>query len=198
VPHNPVVSDVATGNVGPNTWDDFAALGEDDLRELIDGELVELEVPSDIHEYIVVMLAHLLTAWALPRKAGFALAAGFRVRIDDRRGVMPDVQFYRVGNQTALRTEQGLVRGHPDLAVEVVSGSSRQYDRVSKLRYYASIGVPEYWIVDPSSRTLEILVLRGDGYLIAQAGAGEDVVYPASFAGLEIHLSALWTIPHLD
>ena len=39
---------------GPYTWDDFVALEEDDLRELIDGELVEVEVPTVKHEEIVV------------------------------------------------------------------------------------------------------------------------------------------------
>src|ERR1035441_9426614 len=34
----------------PYTWDDFIALEEDDLRELIDGELVEVEVPTKLHE----------------------------------------------------------------------------------------------------------------------------------------------------
>ncbi len=30
----------------PYRWDEVVALGEDDLRELIDGELVEVEVPT--------------------------------------------------------------------------------------------------------------------------------------------------------
>ncbi|HEY3819489.1 MAG TPA: hypothetical protein VGL81_20105 [Polyangiaceae bacterium] len=51
----------------PYTWDDFIALEEDDLRELIDGELVEVEVPTKLHEYIVWLLSHYLAAWALPR-----------------------------------------------------------------------------------------------------------------------------------
>jgi Uma2 family endonuclease len=42
---------------GPYTWDDFIALEDDDRRELIDGELLEVEVPTGIHEYIVTMLA---------------------------------------------------------------------------------------------------------------------------------------------
>jgi Uma2 family endonuclease len=37
----------------PYTWDDFVALEEDDQRELIDGELVEVGVPTGLHEYIV-------------------------------------------------------------------------------------------------------------------------------------------------
>src|SRR6202034_1329145 len=40
VPYTPLMSE-ATASVGPYTWDDFVALEEDALRELIDGELVE-------------------------------------------------------------------------------------------------------------------------------------------------------------
>ena len=45
------------------TWDDFVALGDDDLRELIDGELVEVEVPTADHEDIVGWLCFYLRAW---------------------------------------------------------------------------------------------------------------------------------------
>jgi len=41
----------------PCTWDDFVALEEDDLRELIDGELMEVEVPTALHETIVASSA---------------------------------------------------------------------------------------------------------------------------------------------
>jgi Uma2 family endonuclease len=178
-----------------HTWDDFVMLDEDDLRELIDGELVEVEVPTGIHEFIVAMLVHRLMGWALPRRAGFALASGFKVRITNRRGVMPDVQFFRAGSRDAERRPQGLVGGHPDLVVEVVSPSSARYDRVIKLRYYASIGVPEYWIIDPGARTLERLVLREQTYLIAEVASDDDVLRPQSFEELEIPLSELWVIP---
>jgi Uma2 family endonuclease len=168
----------APASTGPYTWDDFVALEEKDLRELIDGELVEVEVPSDIHEYIVAMLGHFLTAWALPRDAGAAFASGYKVRITDRRGVMPDVQFYRPSNRSAKRSPGGLISGHPDLAIEVVSDSSRQYDRMTKLAWYASIGVPEYWIVDPAERTVTRLVLQGERFLVAEVLGNDDVLRP--------------------
>jgi Uma2 family endonuclease len=179
---------------GPWTWTDFVALDEADRRELIEGDLVEVEVPTDIHQYIVTLLAFFLTAWARPRRAGFALVSGYKVRIGERRGVMPDVQFYRAGNQ-AVRGRQALESGHPDLVIEVLSENSARYDRVTKLGYYAAIGVPEYWVVDPRERTLERLVLNGDKYVIAAAAAEEDVFRPESFEGLEIALAELWTIP---
>ena len=54
----------------PYTWDDFVALDEDDRRELIDGELVEVEVPRRKHEQIVGMLVFFLVAWAEGGRGG--------------------------------------------------------------------------------------------------------------------------------
>jgi Uma2 family endonuclease len=176
----------------PYTWEDFVALDEDDLRELIDGELVEVEVPSRRHEDIVAMLCYFLTAWSEAGNGGRATASGYKVRVSERRGVMPDVQFYRRDNESARAQDSGLVRGRPDLVVEIVSPSSRRYDRVTKLRWYAQLGIPEYWLVDPEARTVERLVLREDAYMIASSLEEGEVLRPDSFAGLEIPLSRLW------
>jgi len=174
------------------TWDDFIALEEDDLRELIDGELVEVEVPTDRHEHVVLRIGSALMAWADAGHGGRALASGYKVRISDRRGVMPDVQFYREGNQSSRDQQVGLVRGHPDLVVEVVSPSSQRYDRVTKLRWYAQLGVPEYWLVDPQARTLERLVLTGGVYAIVGSHADDERFRPETFDGLAIPLAKLW------
>jgi Uma2 family endonuclease len=185
--------DLARHEPGPCTWDDFVGLEDGDLRELIDGELVEVEVPTRAHERMVFLLAHMLEEWAGPRDAGEALCSGYKLRISETLGVMPDVQFYRKGN-VPRDQEQGLVRGHPDLVVEVCSPSSVRYDRVKKLGWYASREVPEYWIVDPAARTLERLVLDKGRYAIADALEGDDVLQPPTFEGLEIHLARLWSV----
>ncbi len=62
MPHTPLMTEAQT-STGPYTWDDFVALQEDDLRELIDGELVEVEVPTNDHEHIVLRIGGALAAW---------------------------------------------------------------------------------------------------------------------------------------
>lgn len=175
------------------TWRDFVALPDEDRRELVDGELLELEVPTDLHEHIVLTIGFFLKLWARPRQA-LVMASNYRVRISPRRGFLPDVQLYLAGNP-ARGQQQGLEHGHPDLAVEVMSVGSVRHDRVLKRESYARIGVPEYWIVDPEARIIERLVLRDGFYSIAQAGSDSEIFMPASFEGLEIPLAELWVLP---
>jgi Uma2 family endonuclease len=174
-----------------HTWEDFVALDEDDRRELIDGELVEIEMPSSPHERLVALLAYFFEAWARAGGGGRTFASGLKVRVSERRGLMPDLQFYRPDNRPAGRSG-AVVDGRPDLAIEIISPSSVRYDRVIKLGYYASIGVPEYWLVDIENETVERLVLDGDRYRIESALSGDEVLSPTTFPGLAIPLMELW------
>jgi Uma2 family endonuclease len=183
----------APPTVGRFTWSDFIALPEDDLRELIDGHLVETEVPSGIHEWIVALLVHRLTGWAMARQAGVVFASGYKVKIREDRGFMPDVQYFRRGGRPV--PFHGLDSGAPDLAVEVVSPGRGRFDRVVKLAGYAAIGVPEYWIVDPERQTLERLVLEGSAFRVADSLTGDATLAPESFPGLTIDLGELWRLP---
>ena len=50
--------------LGPHTWDEFVSLPDDDRRELIDGELLEVDVPTELHEHIVAALIAHLYVWS--------------------------------------------------------------------------------------------------------------------------------------
>jgi len=106
-------------------WRDFVALPEDDTRELVDGRLVEVEVPNRWHERMVMDLGAMLRPWA--KKRGMhVLGSGYRVRISDRQGAQPDVQ---VLTEATYRSnpEDGLEHGHPE------------HDRVRKVDWHASL-----------------------------------------------------------
>jgi Uma2 family endonuclease len=178
---------------GPFTWTDFLGLDDDDGRELIDGYLLEVDVPTQLHQYIVGVIIAEPVVWVRAYKAGTVLASGYKVQVTQKRGIMPDVQYFRAGHLPP-NAQQGLTHGRPDLAVEVISPSSRAIDRVTKLNWYASLGVPEYWLVDPESRVLQRLLLQGDRYVV-EPYAADTIFRPDTFVGLEIRLSELWILP---
>lgn len=175
------------------TWGDFLRLPDDDRRELIAGRLMELDVPTHLHEHIVAMVIYYLTAWRRAGGGGHVLSSGYKVRIRDDQAFIPDVQYFKTGR---VVPEQALTEGGPDLAVEVISPSSGRYDRVEKLNGYASIGTAEYWLIDPENRTLHRYVLGPtQHFVVEQALEGDAVFRPGTFADLEIPLTELWNLP---
>jgi Uma2 family endonuclease len=50
------------------------------------------------------------------------------------------------------------------LAIEMLSPANPGNDLVLKRHYYASGGIPQYWIVDPEACRLTVLVLDGESY----------------------------------
>ena len=72
----------------------------------------------------------------------------------------------------------------PDIAVEVLSPSTTAVDRGRKMQMFARYGVPEYWIVDPVHRQIEVHVLADGGYRRAQAASAGDIVRSVLLPGL--------------
>ncbi|MCS7197903.1 MAG: Uma2 family endonuclease [Candidatus Bipolaricaulota bacterium] len=78
------------------------------------------------------------------------------------RVVQPDIFLVAKDRLQIIREEE--VRGAPDLVIEVLSPSTVEKDRLFKRRLYAKYGVREYWLVDPQTRSIEVLTLTEQGY----------------------------------
>ena len=82
-------------------------------------------------------------------------------------------------------------KGVPDLAMEVISEGSWQRDRIQKKALYEQFGLPEYWIVDPDSRSIEVFVLVSGGYQLHGKVSGAETVGSKLLAGFGISFSEL-------
>ena len=96
-----------------------------------------------------------------PASAPAATAAGAAVVVEaDGRTASNDA--LHVAIEEAVRRGaplRVLHNGAPDLAVEIISPSSRQHDTndtVEKLVNYGRFGVQEYWLVDPVERSVTL------------------------------------------
>src|SRR5207244_4880607 len=72
------------------TLAEWAALDEDVEGELVDGLLEEEEMPSVLHEAIVVWLSALLHSWAR-RRRGLVTGSETKLAVGSRRGRKPDL-----------------------------------------------------------------------------------------------------------
>jgi Uma2 family endonuclease len=173
------------------TLDEWERLPEDEDGELVDGWLVEEEVPDFLHELVVAWLLQALVPWARAR-GGVAGGSGAKFAVATNRGRKPDVTVFLPAGK--LPPARGLVRVPPTIAVEIVSRRPRDQrrDRVDKAAEYAAFGIPWYWLVDPEPLRLEIHRLgEGGAYEVAfaaTAGVQRDV---PGCAGLVLDLDEL-------
>ncbi|MEI8383665.1 MAG: Uma2 family endonuclease [Planctomycetota bacterium] len=148
----------------------YLALPGNRLMELNDGCLEILPMPTYFHELIVEFLYDLLRVFVKERGLGKVMRAPLPIRLWDGQMREPDVLFLRPDRLQKL-AEAGN-RAQPDgadLVMEVVSPGAQNRDRdlEVKRQEYAKAGIAEYWIVDPELRTITVLELAGDAYLVA-------------------------------
>lgn len=167
-------------------------LPEDEPGELVDGRLVEEEVPDFVHEVLVMLLGRLLGNWVSPL-GGAVVGSETKLAVGRDRGRKPDLSVYLPGS--TLPPRRGPIRVPPGIAVEVISPKPRdtRRDRVDKIGDYAAFGVAYYWIVDPELHSLEILELGADGrYVHALAATSGVIDSVPGCEGLVLDLDALW------
>jgi Uma2 family endonuclease len=173
------------------TLDAWADLDEDVEGELVDGVLEEEEMPSVRHGIVVGWLIEVLRMW-VRRRGGVVADSETKIAVGARRGRKPDVSVYL--KDCLPRLDDALVRVAPHLVVEVLSPRPRDVrrDRVDKRRDYARAAIPNYWILDPQLRRLEVLALdrRGRYEVVLTATTGRTRV--PGCPGLVLNLDALW------
>jgi Uma2 family endonuclease len=102
-----------------------------------------------------------------------------------------------VSNERLRIIQEDFIAGAPDLVVEILSPSTTAYDRATKLNLYAEAGVPWVWLMDPLARTVEVLRLQGDKYLLHSIFAGSQTLTSPMFPDWEITLEELFRFPSL-
>ena len=105
--------------------------------------------------------------------------------------VVPDIAGWRRAKLPSL-PETAYIETPPDWICEVLSPSTQRFDRTDKLAIYATFGVSHCWYVDPLARTLEVLALTGDKWLISATFKDDDPVAAPPFEAHTFALDLLW------
>lgn len=179
---------------GQWTHADYAALPDDGQRyEIVDGVLYMTPSPVTAHQRASHWLVFHLTRAVDLAGIGEVFAAPYDVELAPKVVLQPDIVV--VLNQNAgIVTEEHIV-GVPDLVVEILSPGTAGFDRRDKQDAYAAAELGEYWIADPTARTIEVLRLSGDGYESLGAFHGAATLPSAVIPDLASPVEHLFTRP---
>jgi Uma2 family endonuclease len=129
---------------------------EPNRHELIKGELLTMPPPKFEHGRVCANLTLLLGQHVKASRLGKVLTeGGYKIESDPDTVLGPDVSFVS-SNRLALSPE-GYHAGPPDLAVEVISPGDRKGRIERKLALWLETGTRSVWLVDPRSRTVEVI-----------------------------------------
>ncbi|HEX7980989.1 MAG TPA: Uma2 family endonuclease [Gemmatimonadaceae bacterium] len=144
---------------------DLDLLPDDGNRyEVLAGTLLVTPSPGSAHQGVAASLAALFASHLLARR--LRLFSPGVVTLPPLTQLEPDLLVvpprFALGMPWAEITEHWL-------AVEILSRSSRVYDREFKRDAYLALGVREVWLVDPRDRSIEVCTQPGEGRVVRDA-----------------------------
>lgn len=180
---------------GEWTYADYLQLPDDGRRyEVIEGVLYVTPSPTYAHQYVVQVLLRRLGDHVEEQELGIVLTAPFEVNLGEQsRPVQPDLLFVAADRLPA--PDAGEFTGAPDLVVEVLSPSTARRDRLVKFAAYERAGVPEYWIVNPHTRAVEVYALGEEGYELAGQYVGEETIASPTLSAFAIRADEIFPKP---
>ena len=150
------------------TYRDYLHTPDDGTRwEIVDGVPYMMAAPNTRHQTISMKLSGRLFNF-LDGKRCRVFHAPFDVRLslynekdeDATNVVQPDIVVYC----NDLGTDEKGGRTAPDIAIEILSPSSLEMDKIRKFKLYEQAGVKEYWIVDAQNEYVEIYIHDGERF----------------------------------
>ena len=172
------------------TYRDYANTPDDERYELIDGELILVPAPSISHQRSHRNLGVQMTIFVRQHELGEVFLAPTDVVLSDTDTVQPDVLFISKDRQRII-TEAN-IQGAPDLVVEILSPSTSRRDWREKRDLYAEHGVKEYWLADPATKIVWVMLLEDGALDIVETYAGGDTLTSPTLDGFSVAVDDLF------
>ena len=169
---------------------DYMTTPEDRRYQLLDGDLILAPAPTIRHQRILRRLAVLLDELAVENGLGEVFLAPCDVVLSNYDVFQPDILF--VSNERRGLITEANIQGAPDLVVEILSAATEHYDRGYKRTLYARHGVREYWLVDPATETVEVLVEGDEGLTSTDTFGLTDTLVSPLLPGLSVDLGQIF------
>ena len=172
------------------TYEEWLRMPEvsDAIEEVVDGEIQIMPPAKWKHERIVELTRRALEAQLDTRRYAFATGSGLIIRKAPLTSRIPDLAVFELAT---LVEQDGYIHSAPQLLVEVLSPANTRRERERKLADYASLGVPEVWVVSPEARTVEVLHLE-NGFLRSTQILASGTLTPRAFPQVSVDIAGIW------
>ena len=138
------------------------AYQEESWDEMINGKIVMMSPRPTVNHNFTAANIHTIFSVYLKGKKCVPFSDGTDLYLNEKERYVPDGMI--VCDINKIQTDG--VHGTPDLVIEVLSPSTAKYDRGHKRDSYEAAGIPEYWIVDPINKTVEVYRLSVKKYFL--------------------------------
>lgn len=174
------------------SYREYQYFPNDGMRhEIIDGDHFMSPAPSTKHQTVSRRLQFQIYSQIELTGKGQVFNAPTDVELATHDIVQPDLIVVMRPNFRMIGSKR--IRGVPDLAIEILSESNPQHDRVLKLEMYQRVGLAEYWIVDPEEEFVDAYVLK-EGILVL-VGTFRDAIESQTIPGTIVNLAEVWNQP---
>ena len=173
------------------TYEEWLRMPEvtDFIEEVVDGEIRIMPPNKWEHALIAQRICNAFCAQTDSHEVlVLATVFGLVIRKAPLTSRIPDVAVFR---KSTIIEQDGYVHSAPQLVVEVLSPGNTRRERERKLADYASLGIPEMWVVSPEARTVEVLYLES-GFLRSAQVLAQGVLEPRHFPGVQIQVAEIW------
>ncbi|HEX9641647.1 MAG TPA: Uma2 family endonuclease [Candidatus Krumholzibacteria bacterium] len=153
---------------------------EDDRVELVEGEIVEMPPIGSHHSDVADVLTEMFAS--LAREIGFMTRIQGPIKLDESSQLQPDIALLR---RRGRAYRESLPPPDEILLVVEVSDSTLISDQRVKAPLYARHGIPELWIVNLTSDSIEVYREPSvAGYSSRTISGRGEVVSPLAFPTL--------------
>ncbi|RKZ93236.1 MAG: Uma2 family endonuclease [Candidatus Parabeggiatoa sp. nov. 1] len=159
--------------------------GTDNRYELVDGELVQMSLPTFLHVLIADFINDAFKAEIKRQNLPYISLREVGARTGIRKSRITDVCVATKKQVAEMLKESAVFDMPPLLAVEVVSPESVTRDYRYKRSEYTVLGIPEYWIVDPFEAKISVLLLE-EGLYEETVFTGKQRIVSPTFPELSL------------
>ncbi|MBF0486872.1 MAG: Uma2 family endonuclease [Nitrospirae bacterium] len=161
-----------------------------DLTEIVNGEEIVGHSPFGMHQGISSKLNYIIHHYVKAKDLGQVYYSPLDVIFEESLNrLQPDILFIRKENMAIF---QDWVRGVPDMVCEIVSRGTFIRDTATKKEIYEKYKVPEYWIVIPEFKAVEVLTIKDNKYERYSIAEIEGVVTSKVIEGLQVNIKDIF------